>query len=142
MQVGMVAKEFTNVAIGAVFSYPQVREDMNKARRERRSVLWAGAKSAVKNNWMQVAMIGLGNQTLGFLGMQALQMAPTLVNMGGAFIKTRNDSLRISSVPFSQQFEHSDWSLKAQQQGMQAINGANSMIGSEAGEFARRYSRQ
>lgn len=142
MKISTFIKPWGNVAVNAAFTYPQMRQDIELARREHRSVMWAGAKSAVKNNWMAIVTIGASRPGLMMLGFMALEAAPALVNLGAGIIRERNDAIRLAATPFSQRFEHTDWTWRSQQRGMQAISGARSMIGSEAGAFARRYGRR
>ena len=54
-----------------------------------------------------------------------------------------NSFVRSAKTPFSHRFEHSDVTARAQQMGLQAIGSAwgNARMGSEASNFARRYSR-
>jgi len=141
MKFNSFAKGLSGPALNAAFTYPQIREDIDLARRENRSVLWAGTKSAVKNNWVWMVTIGANRPTLMAMGLIALQAAPALVNLGAGLVRERNDAIRLSATPFSQRFEHSDWTWRSQQRGLQSINGVHGMIGSEAAAFSRRYNR-
>lgn len=73
--------------------------------------------------------------------------APVTRLAAGALIAatTRHEnSIRMAGTPFSQRFEHSDATARAQATGMQAINAAwgGARMGSEAGMLARRYGRR
>lgn len=138
----MKINQFGNVGIGAALTYPMIHRDIEEARRENRSVLWAGTKSAVRNNWMNVISTGASRPGMLFLGFAALQVAPALVGVAHGMIRQRNDEIRLSHTPFSQRFEHTDWTWREQQRGMQSISGARSLVGSEAGAFHRRYARR
>ena len=138
----MRLRQFAWPAVGVAMTYPMMKTDIDVARRENRSVMWAGAKSAVRNNWINIVTIGASRPGLMALGFIALDTAPALVNLGYGMLRQRNDEIRLSHTPFSQRWEHTDWTWRAQQRGMQSISGANSMIGSEAGGMARRYGRR
>jgi hypothetical protein len=142
MHISTFAKGFRDFPGQLLFSYGAIREDIDNARRENRSVLWAGATSAIKNNWTYLLILGTANPTIAMTGVSLLLASPFLMSYGVGMARERNDNIRLAATPFSQRFEHSDWTWREQQRGMSAISGARNMIGSEAGAFARRYSRR
>ena len=54
----------------------------------------------------------------------------------------RFDTVRSAPQPFSQKFEHTDWTLRAQSIALQSMNGGRGLIGTEAGMMAARYGRR
>jgi hypothetical protein len=58
-------------------------------------------------------------------------------------VRSWNSFVRSAKTPFSHRFEHTDVTARAQMMGLQAIGSAwgNARMGSEAANFARRYSR-
>jgi hypothetical protein len=142
MKIAPVVKGLKDFPVQLLFSYPAIKYDIDNARRENKSVLWAGVKSAVKNNWTYLLVLGTSNPALAMTGVSLLLASPAIISAGIGFTRARNDAIRLTATPFSQRFEHSDWTWREQQRGMSAISGARNMIGSEAGAFARRYSRR
>jgi len=129
---------------GAIFSTPAVLSDMQTAEQEHKSRLWAGAKSAVANNWQYLVMTGWGGlrqlRSFGYLGLlsAAAPMATAVANT----ISQRNYWIRQAATPFSHRFDHSDWTAAFQQRGMQKIAGVRGLIGSEAAAMNARYMRR
>ena len=119
-----------------------VVQDAKEARAENKSVLWAGTKSAVRNNWQQVLMLGLKHPTAAMLGLGVIQMSPLIARTAFNYYRVHSDYLRSISQPFSSRFEHSDQTWRAMQSGMQSITGVRSMLGSEANSMNRRYGRR
>jgi hypothetical protein len=134
-----------NWTLGLGAAWLQGREfvdDLHKAHEQNQSMLWAGTKSAVKLGWQPLLMWGVKNPMLGWLGLSAIIMAPPLLSAGAQYIRQRNDWIRSAATPFSQKFEHTQWTSQAQQRGLQSISGARSLIGMEAASFASRYGRR
>lgn len=125
----------------AVMTFPTIRSDMRQASDSGKNIIWAGAKSAVKNNWQNLLIIGASRPNLLFTGLIALEMAPALTRMGLNYTSIRLDELRQSSVPFSQRYEHSQWASQHQQRGLASINGTRGFLGAEAAAFNSRYRR-
>jgi len=113
-----------------------------EAKAQHHSAFWAATKDIVAKNWLTVALIGTSEAGLGYIAGQILSMTPAVIHLSSGLVQARNTQFRMASTPFSQSFEHSDWTLRAQQRGLQTLNGANSMLGSEAGAMARRYARR
>jgi hypothetical protein len=113
-----------------------------EAQAHHHSAFWAATKNIVANNWLNVALIGTAGAGWGYALGYTIAMAPSLIHLGSGLVQSRNILMSDMSVPFSQSFEHSDWTLKAQQRGLQALSGANSALGSEAGAMAKRYARR
>ena len=117
--------------------------DSYKAFKEHRSVPGEFVRSSFANSWPLLVTAGMG---LGAAATaQALFMLPAIPALATGiygYSVTRNSYLRQAATPFSHRFTHSEFAGAAQQQGMASIQGAQSLIGSEAGQFAQRYSRR
>lgn len=115
--------------------------DIHQAKKEGRNTAWAATTSAVRNNWANLLLLGAKRPIALGLGLAALQVSPAIASAAYGYYQTRNNWIRLTRTPFSQLFEHSDWTMQHQQRGMQSILGARSMLGSEAARMSARYGR-
>lgn len=133
----------SSLAPAAAFTIPAVLGDMKTAKAQGKSPLEAGVGSIVRNNWMNVVMLGSRAPTMGFFALGLMATAPAAAYTGiRNFSSGYNLKVRQSLTPFSGSYEHSDITMSAQQRGMSTINGYRSILGSEAAALAQRYSRR
>lgn len=116
--------------------------DMRAAKKEHKSQLAAGVKSAVRNNWQNLILMGMQNQMKGIGALLLISSAAGISSGLNNVISYRNSWIRSAATPFSARYEHSDWAAQAQQRGMQSITGIRGYLGSEAANFAQRYGRR
>jgi hypothetical protein len=126
----------------ALWSVPSVFSDISAARREGKSTVWAGTKSAVKNNALNIALLGVSRPMLAFAGIMALQVGGALIGPSVQMFRNTQQNFRLASTPFSQRFELSDMAQAHQQYGLNSISGTHSRLGNEASAFASRYNRR
>jgi hypothetical protein len=128
--------------VGPVTAALPVMADTYAAYRQGKNVPGEFVKSTFHNAWPFLLTMGMRGASLwgGLLAMAPV--APMVASSLYSLVEQRSHYLRQSHTPFSHSFNHSDYSLMAQQRGMQTISGVRSMIGSEAGAMAQRYARR
>lgn len=137
---------FMKAMTGASLANPlwliSVPKEISHAREEHKSVAKALGSSFLRNNWQSLLFLGTKHPFLYQLELSALMMLPNAVSPVITGINDRINTMRRVTTPFSQRFEHSDWSLRSQQMGLQSISQGQGFIGSEAGMFAAKYGRK
>ncbi len=126
----------------ALFSLPFIYGDVREAQRTGKNVAWALTKSSVQNNFLNLITIGLTRPLIWQAGIMAVQMAPAMVSLGMTMQRKASDTFRLGVQPFSQKFEHSEYSYQMQQRGLSSINGNRSSIGGEAALMHSRFARR
>lgn len=113
------------------------RGDYHDRLKQGQNPLYAAAVAATQG------YLGL---TMGVLPYMAVTQAPALVRTAASAYYSHyqgHSAWRRSAVTaFSHSYQHTDVTLKMQQQGLNAINRAKGSAGAEAGMFAQAYGRR
>jgi len=132
-KTGNIGMHIAGTALGFGFSYLEFRERVRSGE----NLLLAGAKAGTA---------GVLYATMGFMPVLALLQGPGLVKAGTTAAYNRYRSYqtwrREIASPFSHSFSHTDATLRAQQQGIQALGIGRGFVGSEAAMMAQRYGRR